>query len=200
MSRPRRLHFGCFDQPLAGWLNTDITPHLWIARLPFLPPLLHALGVLGDERLRQHQRGVFRRISRLDVTRPFPFADGEFDAAFSSHVLEHLSPEEGSKCLREVCRILQPGGVARIAVPDLDRRIAGYDPERADEWLESLFDTRKTRSKNRHHWMYNEVSLRRALLEAGFSEVHRCEYRQGRCPDVERLDNRPKSLFMEAIK
>jgi hypothetical protein len=39
------------------------------------------------------------------------------------------------------------------------------------------------------------------LREAGFSEVQRCRYREGRCPDLDRLDNRPEeTLFMEAVK
>jgi hypothetical protein len=49
--------------------------------------------------------------------------------------------------------------------------------------------------------MYNEVSLGRLLLESGFREPRRCAYRQGRCPDLERVDNRPdETLFMEAIR
>ena len=77
---PRRLHFGCFDRPRDGWLNTDITPHVLISRIPCLPRLLHALGRMDDRRLAQHQSGVFRKVERLDVTRRFPFRDGEFEA------------------------------------------------------------------------------------------------------------------------
>jgi predicted SAM-dependent methyltransferase len=197
---PRRLHFGCFDRPRDGWLNTDITPHVLISRIPCLPRILHALGRMDDRRLAQHQSGVFRKVERLDVTRRFPFRDGEFEAVYSSHVLEHMPPDEAARCLREVHRVLAPGGIARIAVPDLDLRIRGYDPERADEWFERLLETRKTRSKNRHHWMYNEGSLGRLFREAGFEEVHRCEYREGRCPDVEAMDQRPGSLILEGVR
>ena len=56
-------------------------------------------------------------------------------------------------------------------------------------------------SKNLHHWHYNARSLIRMLEEAGFSEAYSCAYREGRCPDLELLDNRPdESLFVEAIK
>ena len=37
------LHLGCFDRPIPGWVNTDITPHLFIARVPLLPRAMHAL-------------------------------------------------------------------------------------------------------------------------------------------------------------
>jgi hypothetical protein len=48
--------------------------------------------------------------------------------------------------------------------------------------------------------MYNFESLRSLLAAAGFSDVTRRSYRQGVCPDLDRLDNRPASLFVEAVK
>ena len=51
-----------------------------------------------------------------------------------------------------------------------------------------------------HHFMYNSLSLARLMRECGFSEVSQQSYRVGKCPDIERLDNRPESLFMEAVK
>ena len=123
MTRSKRLHLGCFDQPKEGWLNTDITPHIWVARIPLLPKLLHALGKMSDDRFQKHQMGVFRRVSRLDASKRFPYGDEEFEAVYSSHVLEHMPPADAAHCLREVHRVLKPGGVARIAVPDPDLRI-----------------------------------------------------------------------------
>jgi hypothetical protein len=45
-------------------------------------------------------------------------------------------------------------------------------------------------------------ALRKDELESvGFREVARCDYRQGRTPDLESLDNRPEeTLFVEARK
>jgi SAM-dependent methyltransferase len=195
-----RLHFGCFDKPVDGWVNTDITPHIMIARVPLLPRLMHAAGKLSDERLAQHRAGVFRKVRRLDVTRPFPFPDRSFTAAFSSHVMEHLYPDQARHCAAEVFRILAPGGVFRVVVPDLDRMIARYRPDDADPWVEAFFESRQTGPQHQHHWMYNETSLRALLAGVGFARVERRAYRQGACPDLELLDNRPDSLFMEAVK
>lgn len=45
----------------------------------------------------------------------FPFAEGEFDSVFASQVLEHVfNPEEW---LREVGRVLKPGGSLLLTVP-----------------------------------------------------------------------------------
>ena len=45
--------------------------------------------------------------------------DGGFDAVFCFHTLEHLFTFEVALALREFCRVLRPGGLARIHVPDL---------------------------------------------------------------------------------
>lgn len=55
-----------------------------------------------------------------DLRQRFPFADGTFDAAYGSHVLEHLEPDAAEEVLRDCFRILRPGGIVRIAVPDLE--------------------------------------------------------------------------------
>jgi SAM-dependent methyltransferase len=55
-----------------------------------------------------------------DLRSGFPFAAETFDAVYGSHVLEHLEPEAGAQLLQECFRVLKPGGVVRIVVPDLE--------------------------------------------------------------------------------
>lgn len=194
------LHLGCFDRSIKGWINTDITPHLWIARVPGLPTLLYRLGKISQGRLEQHRGGVFRNVLCLDVVKPFPYADNSFDAVFSSHLLEHLYPDQAKRCIEEMWRILKPGGICRIVVPDFDQIVATYDPERPDLSFKRIFECDRN-PKNGHHWHYNSKSLLRLLKAQNFREAYQCAYRQGRCPDVELLDNRPdESLFVEAMK
>lgn len=50
-----------------------------------------------------------------------PFPDATFDAAYHSHVLEHLAKNDGARFVRECFRVLKPGGVLRVAVPDLEQ-------------------------------------------------------------------------------
>lgn len=200
--KARKLHLGCFDKPAEGWLNTDVTPHIWVARLPAAAYLLYRAGKMGTERYQQHRGGVFRKVHYLNVARRFPYPDQAFDAVFSSHMLEHLRPEVARLCLAECFRVLAPQGVCRIAVPDLDLLIRNYSPERPDEFLTGIFETAKGgRSKNAHHWLYNAHSLIALLRKVGFREAQRRGYRKGECPDIEFLDNRQDgSLFVEGIK
>jgi len=196
----RGLHLGCFSFPAEGWLNSDITPHIWVARIPGAASALFRLGKMTAERREEHRRGVFRKVHYLNVGKRFPFPDSSFPAVFSSHMLEHLPPNIGRHCLVECFRVLQPGGICRIVVPDLDRLIASYTPSSPNEFLETFYFDSAANAKNRHHWYYNDHSLTALLLSVGFRRAYRCSYQQDCCPDVEKLDNRPESLFVEAIK
>ena len=198
----RRLHLGSFDQVQQGWLNTDVTPHLLVARVPGLPRLLHRLGVIGPDRFAAHRSGTFRSLRYLDVERRFRFDDDTFEAVYASHLLEHLDRDVAERCLGEVRRVLRPGGIARIAVPNLDDVVSHYDPADPDGFLAGLYDAHSGRRSRTslHRWMYNPRSLESLMRGAGFQDVERREYRQGRCPDLERIETRRWSLFMEGIK
>ena len=195
-----KLHLGCFDDVWAGWINTDITPHIALARIPGLARVLHRLGLLSAERYRQHLAGIFRQMRRLNVNRRFPFHDGTVTAVYSSHLLNNLEPVVAARCVHEIHRVLKPGGEARFAVPDLDRVIREYDPQNVDAFLTGFFQIQQKWNKNKQHWHYNELSLGRLLQAAGFSFIRRCAFRQGATPDIARFEKRDGSLFMEATK
>ena len=193
-----KLHFGCFNCPREGWINTDVTPHIHVARVPGLASLLHKAGKLTDQRLDEHRRGVFRKLQYLDITRRWPFQNGSLSTIYSSHVFEHLTLHGARNCLSEARRCLRDDGLLRLSMPDLDSFINEYKPENSMLWATNLFEANERSEKNMHHFMYNFDSLSQLLKEAGFSRVLRRDYKVGDCPDVEHLDNRPESLFVEA--
>jgi hypothetical protein len=59
-----------------------------------------------------------------------------------------------------------------------------------------------------HQWMYDRFSLRRALLEAGFTDVHVCSADESRIlgftgynlDTINGVVRKPDSLFMEGVK
>jgi SAM-dependent methyltransferase len=82
-----------------------------------------------------------------------PFPDGSFDAAVLGEVLEHLDSDVAA--LREVARVLHPGGVVAVSVPR-DRGGLGV----SDTWAG-------------HRRRYTRAALLAACAQAGL-EVERC--------------------------
>jgi SAM-dependent methyltransferase len=66
---------------------------------------------------------------RLDVMR-LAFADAAFDAVLCSHVLEHVADDRAA--MRELRRVLRPGGLALLAVPPIRAERTAEDPSEAD--------------------------------------------------------------------
>jgi len=197
-----KLHLGAFDCAVDGWVNTDVTPHIFISRIPGAPSLLYALGKIDAGKYRMHREGRFRALKYVDLTRPLPFADGSVQAVFSSHVFEHLFRDEIQSLVCEIRRVLEPSGVCRVVVPDLDKLVATYNRESPEAFLSAVFeaDTRAA-VKNGHHWGYTGASLKRLFEACGFTTADVLAFRVGRCPDIAVLDNRPdESLFFEAVK
>lgn len=173
------IHLGCFDQPVEGWYNTDITPHIFISRIPLLPLLLTKTRFIGEHRYKQHKAGVFRRVHYLNLTKRLPFKDNSVDAIFSSHVIEHLYIYDTYRLLHEIYRILKPKGWVRFVLPDLDKIISDYDSHKPDLFLRAVFENAThALVKNQHHWMFTAPYLKSILSEVGFKHIEQKEYRE----------------------
>ena len=88
-----------------------------------------------------------------DLRHPIPFPDGSFDLVYHSHLLEHLTPEDGARLLEECHRVLAPRGVIRVAVPDLEQIVRLY--------LHAL----DRASRGEESWRYNYDWLMIELLD-----------------------------------
>ena len=185
-----------------GWVNVEGSVVALLGRCPraVLRPLapLSAVGgsMTGDtfaDTLRGH---VF---VHHDLRYGAPFIDASVDVALMSHFLEHLSRSQGRALLAECRRVLRPGGLLRVAVPDLAPAIQALKADRLEEGLAGIFMDGVTHEADYHHYGYDERLLAETLAEAGFVAARRCDFREGDAPDLERLDNRPDgTLFMEA--
>lgn len=76
----------------------------------------------------------------------------------------------------------------------LDRK--SKDPKNPPSFIELLF------MGPSHKWLYDSNSLKHLLVSAGFNpnKIHEFEYRNGKCPDLNKLENRKDSIFLEATK
>lgn len=53
-----------------------------------------------------------------DITKPLPFESGAVDRVYCEMCVEHVRPQEAWAFLDECHRILLPGGLIRIVIPD----------------------------------------------------------------------------------
>ena len=91
-------------------------------------------------------------VQRVNLLTGLPFEDGRFDAVYHSHVLEHLEPTAARRLIVECRRVLRPGGILRIAVPDLEQITRLYL-----ETLDRCVRTPNATDLGRHRWMTIEL-------------------------------------------
>jgi predicted SAM-dependent methyltransferase len=149
----------------------------------------------------------------IDISRVLPFPDESFDGAFCEHVLEHFSLDDGLKISREIKRILRPGGVFRVVVPDAEYVVRMYLEKPRDliayrgsgKAGETAMETVNTffRQRYDHQFLYDWPTMEKMLLKAGFDKVARARFRGAIYLKAITLDNAKyefESLYVEAVK
>lgn len=93
------------------------------------------------------------------------------DLIYCCHMLEHLSYEETKKALKVWHNKLKPGGMLRLAVPDLEKACSLYLLIKDKQKLKSMFwgSQRHEFDFHKNGWSFNE--LEEELHEAGFDNV-----------------------------
>jgi len=147
-----------------------------------------------------------------DLRNPIPFPDGSVDFIFNEHFQEHLTVEEGIGVNKDFLRTLKPGGILRIATPDLEQVADSYlhssldkDPvikqfnidfvKTRAEWINMAF------SWWGHKYLYDYEELERRLKEAGFTNVKRVKIGDSEYAELRNVEIRPEaSLVVEATK
>jgi len=140
----------------------------------------------------------------LDLSR---FADGTFAEIYASHVLEHFDYVEGlPRVLAEWFRVLAPGGVLRLSVPDIDilahlllqRHV--LDVNQRFQVMRMIFGG-QTHAHDHHRVGLNQDFMAAYLSRAGFVNLQRVS-RHGLFPDTSEtvVLGTPISLNLNAFK
>jgi SAM-dependent methyltransferase len=121
----RILNLGCGTKvsPRPEVINIDWSIYLRLRKATVLRPIVPLLAT-GERRERFRSLGDNIRVH--DIARGLPFPADSIDAVYHSHLLEHLDRTAAPALLREVRRVLRPGGIHRIVVPDFERLCAEY--------------------------------------------------------------------------
>lgn len=123
--------------------------------LNYLSRYGNAEGIDADEEAVRfcHERGV-TQVRQVD-SMPLPFEDNTFDLVAALDVIEHIDDDRGT--LRELYRVLRPGGILMLSVPAY-RFLWGAQDEISN-----------------HKRRYIAPQMRSRLTEAGF-KVRKLSY------------------------
>jgi predicted SAM-dependent methyltransferase len=121
-----------------------------------------------------------------DLRNGMPFENDTIDEIYSSHLFEHLTFNEASVLFDECKRVLRPGGIFSICVPNSKRYIDAYFNKNQEFWKNEQLDF-LTNAYNKttlidyvnyiaymdghHKYMFDEENLLFILISHGFKNV-----------------------------
>jgi predicted SAM-dependent methyltransferase len=172
---------------------------------------------VSSERGRLYRVDGERYFVELDVAEGLPFEAGSLDWVYAEHMIEHLTVPVAVGWLREVRRVLAPGGLLRLTTPDLGTYVDGYlgsgffKTHRHEVYAAGLgppMPQRRAFMFNQifylygHRWIYDLDELRYVLTAAGFdtATVRQRAFRDGARADVADLDRavrRDETVYVE---
>jgi SAM-dependent methyltransferase len=120
------LNLGCGykTSDVKGVVNVDYGIFQKLAVSPILSKI--APVIVGSSRIQKLQAVASGRLVVYDISKGIPAADSSVGAVYHSHMLEHLERDVAVDFMHEVRRVLKPGGIQRIAVPDLEQSARNY--------------------------------------------------------------------------
>jgi SAM-dependent methyltransferase len=147
----------------------------------------------------------------VDIRDGLPLEDDSVDYIVSVHALQEIPLDDLLPALSELRRVLAPGGVLRLVLPDFLKGVRAYERGDRDYFLVPDEDARSLGAKlvvqliwyGYSRTLFSAEFIEEVLLKAGFAHVVHCEFRQTASPfaDITSLDNREReSLFVEATK
>ena len=146
-----------------------------------------------------------------DIRQGLTLDSESIDYAVSIHALPEFHCSEIVPVLVELRRVIKPGGVLRLALPDLFKAINAYQQGDKGYFLIPDRDARSLGAKLVMQMLWYGYSktlftgefIEEMLLKAGFFEVRHCCYKitKSGWPEIVNLDNREReSLYVEAYK
>jgi SAM-dependent methyltransferase len=207
-----RINIGCGQTPTPGWVNYDNSWSVKVAHAPLAYRILRRTGISAQ------QREFIEFARKSDIlwadACAIPEPDGSAEVIYASHMFEHLDRHDAAAFLSEARRVLRPGGVLRLAVPDIRYHLGRYTEHRdADLLVRDLMLSRmRPRTvlrklaalavgERHHQWMYDGPSLCRLLAAHGFVdpvELPAGETRITEPGPLNLAELAPESVFVEA--
>lgn len=209
-----KLHLGCGSTVVPGWENIDRSPNVLLSRVPGARALLGRIRVLTPEQAKaEFPPGIVH----ADVRRRIPYPDESARYVYSSHMIEHMVRRDALAVVKESLRVLAPGGILRIATPNLAALVEGYRSgyawegmTPADTFMHSFGSSTLPASPLRrlahqlltqpHQWLYDAESLTRLFADGGFVDIRERTFRESAIPETAEIEDRAQSVFVEGAR
>ena len=211
-----RINIGCSESPTEDWLNFDCSFGLRFSKFYFLIKFLYKLNLITQWQYRVASFYKKNNIRYANAAKKIPLEDNSVEVVYSSHMIEHLTKSEAKSFLKQSYRVLNKGGIIRLAVPDLRRKAQEYlEDGDADKFvyethmwypeITSLFQKIYIfLTSPRHHlWMYDFNSMSKLLKECGFNNIVSLEPSETTIPNPGKLNLKERSwdsFYVEAKK
>jgi predicted SAM-dependent methyltransferase len=174
----RYVQYGCGWCAPLSWENYDASPTLQFECIPFL-------GKLYTKNNQRFPENVIFG----DIVAGLPVKNDTCTGVYCSHVLEHLALDEFRTALKNTYKILRPGGLFRVVLPDLEFMAKNYLSDLSSDaalgFMKSTLLGRETRIRNlvglvfdclgnsHHLWLWDYKSLENELQNVGFKNIRR---------------------------
>jgi predicted SAM-dependent methyltransferase len=151
-----------------------------------------------------------------DLHNGIPFPSAYLEGIYTEHCLEHLPFDLCRRTLGEAFRVLKPGGAIRVIVPDAELYVDLYqraksgavpfpyvgEEEIAAGTVTPMMVVNGMFRGHGHLFAYDFMTMKKLLVEAGFSKVERRTYRQGDSAVLlfDSPERQVESLYVEAVK
>lgn len=121
---PLIINLGCGPKTSELCINVDWSIYIILNQNRWLLPLLAPL--IGHDRVQRVKAMRGKTLCR-DLKKGIPFPDSSVDAVYHSHLMEHIDRDAIPAFQKEIYRVLKPGGIQRLCVPDLEQLISEYN-------------------------------------------------------------------------
>ncbi|MBK7938984.1 MAG: methyltransferase domain-containing protein [Lewinellaceae bacterium] len=184
---PRKLlNFGCGYTWFDGWTNGDF---------------FHLPVRFWRKNQRRTPDWMF------DARYPLRCPDNYWDGVFTEHTLEHFTPVQVMRILRELYRTIKPGGRLRIIVPDIRKAVEYYQDKKSHPYFHENFPTGceaiwYVTQCHLHLSVWDGELMSEFCTLAGFVNAKELAFGVGEDPEIIRdsAARQPISLYVEAQK
>jgi SAM-dependent methyltransferase len=129
---PLILNLGCGVKTSDLCINVDWSIYIILKQKPWLVPLVAPL--IGRDRVERINQMRGTTICH-NLKKGIPFPSNSADAVYHSHLMEHIDRDAVLGFQKEIFRVLKPGGIQRVCMPDLEQLIRDYNDSLAADDL-----------------------------------------------------------------